>query len=151
MLIRGKKSLQKCPCSKLSQTNPRFWRHIKWYISLCSASQRKLEEWTWLIRFILQNSTIYIWAILRMLSMSQGSVIWGSCGTKWYKQTKVTADQGDFKGSNRGPDNRDNKGYENKSSKTKIMLVWSNMSEIILQSWALNRGVFKTAWLQSYR
>ena len=42
--------------------------------------------------------------------------------------------QGNLKGSNEGPDNRDNKESENKSSKMRTMLARSNISKIFLQS-----------------
>ena len=60
-------------------------------------------------------------------------------------------DWGNFEGSNKGPDNRDDKGCKNKLSNAKTMLVQSNISKIFLQSWALDREMFKTAWLQSCR
>ena len=59
------------------------------------------------------------------------------------------SNQGNLKGSNEGPNNRDNKESENKLNKTRTILAKSDTSKIFLQSWALNKGVFKTGKLQS--
>ena len=61
------------------------------------------------------------------------------------------SDWGDFKGSDKGPDNKGDKESKNKLNKTRTILAKSNTSEIFLQSWALNKGVFEIGKLQSYR
>ena len=49
-------------------------------------------------------------------------------------QSKVMIDQGNFKGSDKGPNDKDNKGSKNKLSEIRAMSVKSNTSEIFLQS-----------------
>ena len=49
-------------------------------------------------------------------------------------QNKIIINQDNFKGSNKGPNNGDNKGCKYKSSKTKAISVRNNTSKIFLQS-----------------
>ena len=44
------------------------------------------------------------------------------------------SNQGDFKDSDKGPDNRSDKGSKNKLSKTRTILMRNNISKTFLQS-----------------